>query len=477
MSKKIQYLRKKDINAVNDNLDSIIEKAQNQKIQLIEPKLDEFLEVRDIILNYIKNKKRIIYGGYAWNELIKQKSPKDVFYKDTSYTDIEFYSNKPIEDLIKICDILHSKKYKYIQGRNAQHKDTYTIFVNFQQYCDISYMPSNIFNAVMTENVDGLKLIHPKFIMVDILRQYNDPILSYWRIEKTIKRGKLLLENYPIELCSNVIRIDKLNSLTLELIDDLLLHIVKMKSILFFGQIATYAYLNPSINYKEQTTIYDNTQLILMSSNLKDDVYIIYNLILKYFIDNHKLDRINDSLKIEQYFPFFQFTDKHVEIILDNKVFLIIYGTNEICVQYNEINLNFKNNLYPIRIACFNLLFMYNLIQYHRGYSLKDYQMKNHHDYQMYLLLNAKNNFLDKNNKTILDETIFEDFKPNCMGTAVHPGIKVMLARYNRKLTPRSSIQSYSPEDNKILNVENYHFDNYSGNIINNPKELVYNIK
>ena len=63
------------------------------------------------------------------------------------------------------------------------------------------------------------------------------------------------------------------------------------------------------------------------------------------------------------------------------------------------------------------------------------------------------------------------------MGTAVHPGIKVMLARYNRKLTPRSSIQSYSPEDNKILNVDNYHFDNYSGNIINNPKELVYNIK
>ena len=41
MSKKIQYLRKKDINAVNDNLDSIIEKAQNKKIQLIEPKLDE----------------------------------------------------------------------------------------------------------------------------------------------------------------------------------------------------------------------------------------------------------------------------------------------------------------------------------------------------------------------------------------------------------------------------------------------------
>ena len=142
--KKILFMRNADIDIITKNVDSLIDKARLKEIQLIEPSLKEFNEVKTIILDYIKKEKRIIYGGYAWNTLIKKVNPSDAFYKDTDYTDVEFYSNNPIGDMKKLCDILYNKGYKYIRGSSAQHEETYNIAVNFQMYCDISYMPSNI---------------------------------------------------------------------------------------------------------------------------------------------------------------------------------------------------------------------------------------------------------------------------------------------------------------------------------------------
>ena len=376
--------------------------------------------------------------------------------------------------MVNICKLIYAKKFKYIQGKSAQHEDTYTIFVNFEGYCDITYMPSNLFYSVMTENIDGYRLIHPKFIMIDILRQFNDPIISYWRLEKTMKRGKLIINNYPLELSTNPIKINTLNKLSLELIDNLLPQIIEMKSIMFVGQIAYNAYTNPNADILKQTSTYDNNVIELISSNLKDDINLIYNLILKYYIDNHKLDTINDKLLLDQYYPFFQLTDKHVDFKLDGCIFLTIYGNNDICIPYNKINLVFNKKTYPILIGTFNFLFMFLLIQFHKGYLHKDKYVKNLNDYLMFELLTSRDNFLESNNKTVLDNTIFEDFKPDCIGTAISPMRKVMMTRYNRKLMSKSAIQPYNPEDSKQYNTEIYNFENYSGNIINNKRDLLY---
>ena len=33
---------------------------------------------------------------------------------------------------------------------------------------------------------------------IDIFRQFNDPMTSYWRIDKAVKRGGLLFKHYPL---------------------------------------------------------------------------------------------------------------------------------------------------------------------------------------------------------------------------------------------------------------------------------------
>jgi hypothetical protein len=36
-----------------------------------------------------------------------------------------------------------------------------------------------------TINVNGFRLIHPTFILIDTLRAYTDPLTSYFRLKKT----------------------------------------------------------------------------------------------------------------------------------------------------------------------------------------------------------------------------------------------------------------------------------------------------
>jgi hypothetical protein len=38
----------------------------------------------------------------------------------------------------------------------------------------------------------------------------------------------------------------------------------------------------------------------------------------------------------------------------------------------------------------------------------------------------------------------------------------------------KSAIQPYNPEEKQKFNIEIYNFDNYSGNIINNPRDLLF---
>ena len=165
-----------------------------------EPSLKEYNEIIKVILNFIKLNKRIIYGGYGWNELIINKNPKDKLYSEDKIEmpDIDFYSPTPVHDIINICKELHEKGFKSIRAESANNPETYTMFVNQHQYIDVGYMPKILFNKMPLMKVNNLNIAHPKFILIDIMRQYNDPMTSYWRVKKNLLRANLLLKNYPL---------------------------------------------------------------------------------------------------------------------------------------------------------------------------------------------------------------------------------------------------------------------------------------
>ena len=159
--------RQTDLDAIKNNIDIIKDDAMRKKLDILEPTMKEFNEVYQVILNYIKDKKKIIYGGYAQNNLIEIKNKSDSFYKDLDMADIEFYSYEPLKDVVDLCDLLKSKGYSYVQGSEGAHPETYKIFVNFVNYCDISYIPKNVNDNMPFMEDKGIRYTHPHFMLVD----------------------------------------------------------------------------------------------------------------------------------------------------------------------------------------------------------------------------------------------------------------------------------------------------------------------
>ena len=158
--------RQKEIEEIMKNIDKLEDTAKEIQLNTYEPTIMERRNVYSEIIKYIKAKNRIVYGGYAQNELIRVKNKEDVFYREIDVADIEFYSPNPISDMIDLCDILHNKKFKHIDGKEGVHNETYKIFVNFENYCDISYIPKNIYDLFTT------KLYHNS--MVSFLYEFKD---------------------------------------------------------------------------------------------------------------------------------------------------------------------------------------------------------------------------------------------------------------------------------------------------------------
>lgn len=73
--------RNDDIEKINLNINKIKNEAAEIYKNTYEPTINEISEVFIVIKNYIIKRKRIIYGGYAQNLLIKKKIQKEFFIK------------------------------------------------------------------------------------------------------------------------------------------------------------------------------------------------------------------------------------------------------------------------------------------------------------------------------------------------------------------------------------------------------------
>jgi len=62
-----------DIQAITDRIDTIVEDATREKLKRLRPTADTLIKIRQLVMEYVKENKRIIYGGTAYNQLIKIK--------------------------------------------------------------------------------------------------------------------------------------------------------------------------------------------------------------------------------------------------------------------------------------------------------------------------------------------------------------------------------------------------------------------
>ena len=423
--------RNEDINIVNENMDNIINEATSIYINNYEPTYLESKKVYEEILNNF-----IFYHSLT---LIKMKNTEDAFYKEIDIPDVEFYSHEPIKDGINLCNKLYEKGFNYIVMEGGTHKGTYKIFVNFINYCDISYLSKNIYDRCnFIEDKRGIRYVHPYFIYIDFFRVFCDPMTSYYRLDKSFCRYNRLVKHYSIESKFNKIIMDK--NFDNEIIKKVFTIFVKSKYII----IGNFAY-NYYVKKISDNTI-DVSYFEIITENLVEECKIIYK----------KLQNLFGEITIKQYYPFHEFFDNRIEFYLNDKLLLKVYGNNGKCIVYNFIN---EKQIY---IGRYSIVYLYMLINY--NYSLINNDKSANNYLNMCINLNyCKNKYLEMHDKTVLDSTPFQEFTFECIGNTSEVLYATRRKNYDDRKKKKYKKFRFEPSENEFK-IPEFKFSNGSGN-------------
>jgi hypothetical protein len=295
-----------------------------------------------------------------------------------------------------------------------------------------------------------LKLAHPKFILIDILRMYNDPINSYWRIEKNFKRAIKLLKYYPLDTKGYFTKA-LINNDTKDILNFVRKNIIIGSKLLVFGYYAYDYYKYKATNQESPLYVpyYD-----VISTDLKKDAKKIYK----------DLSAFSNDIEIKEYHPFFQFFDSRISFEYKGKEILNLYGHNCMCIPFFYLEKKKMNIVtYPYLILMLLIKFIYLHINNNKESKNYDFMLEN--------IITLRNEYLKKNKKTVLDNTPFEEFRIECMGDTIDQSKKRFITKdsYEKK----KFLFKYDIDNPPNLDFKEISFRNLSGNINTTKNRLL----
>ncbi len=480
MDKTLRYFTDEQGEYLKTKMNEIQRKATILKNQKLEPTIDEYRSAMEVILEFIKRKKRKIYGGFALNEMIKSKDKNAGIYTSDDIADIEFYSNEPIADLYDLCNALDDKGFKAVEGSEAQHVETYTIYVNFRQICDISYVPTYVYNYMSTYEYNGFSYIHPHFMLIDYFRMINDPLTSYWRIEKAFGRMLLLDKYFPLYRNTGQINIalpsEKIRQILVSIKTEFLESQEHSQTLIMTGHEAYNYYLQKS-NVKKASSYLCNVPFLeFISVEYVQDTVDMYNYIKNY------LEPLGESHKLHhtEYYPLFQFTGYKSVILLDDVPIVVIYYNNNMCIPYNKVSLTYKDGKTRVhQMGTFSYTIMMLMFNSFRSRMIRDKDAESTYKTMISNLIEIRNKYFEENKITLLDSSPYQEFKLQCIGRAMDQGRKAMLKRIAKKeqgKNPRFSYRPYGKNPEEKVPRGKFSFANTAGNIIEKEKYKKVNV-
>ena len=186
-----------------DNIENSIIKHQYLNTQTLMDDVGEF----------IKQKKLLLYGGFAINLLLpKSKS----FYKEHTVNDYDCFSKTAKKDAYELAQYLKNKKYKFIKVRKALHDNTFKVIVNFVVVADITQVDKKKFDNLMKISEsekkselykyyeDDYKLVPFAVLFSNMHFELARPLSSYYRWEKILRRLELLQSIIPKSMTNHI---------------------------------------------------------------------------------------------------------------------------------------------------------------------------------------------------------------------------------------------------------------------------------
>lgn len=477
-----------DLKMFDQHVDRIIKESDELRLANVEPTKDRMWEIIFTVRDFVIEKKRKIYGGFALNKMIEEVSPQDRFYDDDNIEawDIDFYSPDPINDAVEIANRLHAKGFKYVLVNEAQHDETYKVFAETIDCADISYVPKNIYNRMPYKEYQKLYLTGPHFMMIDYFRVMTDPMNSYFRIEKTFKRLSLMQKIFPLPHSKSPIEIDsppRNMDIAFNLVHDFL---SDRKSCIVVGMYA-YNHLIAESKINERKSDRKTTPINFLDINYYEVISTNYiadtKNIINSLYEKFSTPEMKKMITYKEFYPFFQYLGYSTDIYFERELILRIYHYNNRCTPYCVVPaLYFRKGEYDaskkkIMIGSFSQQVMYALINITRARTNNDNNTKNVYYTMLSHIIEMRNYFFATQKKTIYDNSMFQEFVMRCTGYTESLQMEKALRIERKKKLGKMYSFRYVPATDIGKNLGRHMFKNSSGNEIQNPKNIKIDLK
>ena len=466
-----------------EDMPGVIDEIIKMGAHLLEPTVEERKQVYAAIRTFIAARDRIVYGGTALDESVGAIEPADRFYNDYNRSDIEFYSPEPIQDLIDLTNTLHRAGFQRVVGKEAQHMGSYNVIVDFELYCDITYMPKLVYHRVQTNKIGNIRYAHPHFLLIDGLRIFTQPLTAAdFRWEKTLKRMYLLTKHYPLPFRTPRDPRQKVDNDAVSCIGFLLtdyLGAANPHNMMITGMHAYNWYLGHVIGHKKIQKVASASVDKLIKQRIP--VY------MAEFCAEHYAEAVKDvwdalkikvpdakKLSIKEYHPFFQFTLRSAIISYQGVPVCRIYSTEGLCVPIQS-----SGDAFPY--VSYQYLLMYLLIQRFRAYIDGDKDLEQMYGGAASILLYAKNIWCSTLRLRPHNDTVFAEYVGTCLGKTMNFRRESFLRSHERYKAGKHPFR-YEPqkffnkteEERERFNPTRFNFPNISGNVINNPNAMIW---
>jgi hypothetical protein len=166
----------------------------------------EIKKMISIVEQFIRNKKSIVYGGTALNNILPEE---DQFYdKELEIPDYDFFSPNALDDAKELADIFFENGFQDCEAKSGMHHGTYKVFVNYIPIADITYLVPEIFYALKRDTIERDNILYApvNFLRMSIYLELSRPAGDVERWNKVYDRLQLLNKHYPFNSknCSKV---------------------------------------------------------------------------------------------------------------------------------------------------------------------------------------------------------------------------------------------------------------------------------
>ena len=434
-----------------------------------ELKSPEIKIIFDILENFIKRKKLILYGGTAINNILPKK---DQYYdKKNELPDYDVYSKNSINDAKELVDLYTFHGFKETEAKSAIHAGTYKIYVNFIPVADITQVPQKLFDAISKEAiiVDGMLHCDANLLRMSIYLELSRPLGDASRWEKILKRLILLNKNYPLK-SKNCDSINFQRNMKISSEGDKIFNIFKKvfidEGVVFFGAYALskYSKYMPKNLKKKFSKIPDFDVLSI-------NPFVVANKIKKKLNENG----INNC-NIVKHSKIGEIIPEHYDIQIGKDSVAFIYNPIA-CHSYNVI----KEGKYKLKIATID-----TMLSFYLAFLYADLE---HYDKKRILCM-SKYLFEVQSRNRLAQKGVLKRFSINCYGH--QKTLKEIFAEKSEKFqkikknskeyekyflryrTNKNKIKNNKNKTNKTKkNIKNKKIDMiYKNNIVNKTNKI-----